>query len=312
MFDVSCVGILTADVLAKPIENLPEKGLLSKIDHIQLFLGGCASNAAIDLAKLGASVQIFGKVGKDSFGRFVINEVKSAGVNVEGLVESETTQTSASVVAISEDGERSVIHCFGTNAEFSLADIDFEKIKQSKILFIAGTFLMSRFDGKEAMELLKMAKSEGILCCLDTAWDPSGEWMNKISSNMPYLDWFMPSFEEAIKLSGKTEPEDIAKVFIDMGVKNVVVKLGSKGCYVKPQGQEGFCVSTYNDTPVVDTSGAGDSFCAGFIMGLSQGWEIEKCAKFANAVGSHCVMEMGTTTGIKSMNEILSFMEARK
>jgi len=310
MFDVSCVGILVADVLAIPVENLPDKGLLAPVDEILLSVGGCAANAAIGLAKLGASAQIIGKLGADSFGRYVKTEVAQAGVNVDGLTETVSSQTSASVVTVSGDGERTILHCFGANASFCLDDIDFNIIRRSKILFIAGTFLMPAFDGQGARELLKKAREAGILCCLDTAWDPSGRWMDTVSQCLPYLDWFMPSCEEAVQLSGRSMPEDMAAVFAGMGVKNVVIKLGSKGCYVKPQDADGFAVPAYSVT-AADTSGAGDAFCAGFIFGLSKNWTIEDCARFANAAGAICVMQAGTTAGIKSMRETLDFMQEK-
>lgn len=311
MFDVSCVGILTADVSAKPVEKLPSKGLLDKISSIQLFLGGCAANAAVDMAKLGVKVQIFGKIGQDHFGTFVKSELDRAGVLTDGLAESHTSQTSASVVAVSSDGERSVIHCVGANGEFCLEDIDFEKIQKSKILFIAGTFLMPSFDGTGAASLLRMAKEEGILCCLDTAWDTSGDWMQKLSCCMPYLDWFMPSYEEAVQLSGKRKPEEMAEIFLRMGAGSIVIKLGASGCYVKQKDQDGYFVRAYNDIAAADTSGAGDSFCAGFLTGLLEGWEPEKCARFANAVGRFCVASIGATTGIPSKEEIIAYMESQ-
>jgi sugar/nucleoside kinase (ribokinase family) len=222
-------------------------------------------------------------------------------------------QASSSVVAVNSEGERSIIHCFGSNAEFCLANIDFEKIKRAPVLFIAGTFLMPSFDGEGTRELLKWANSEGILCCLDTAWDPSGAWMDKLYGCVCYLDWFMPSYEEAVMLAGGLDdPEEIAKVFVSMGAKNIAVKLGAKGCFVKPQNGKGFYQDTYTDVLVADTSGAGDSFCAGFICGLKMGWDVKKCARFACAVGSMCVMAMGTTAGIGSIGETLAFIEKRK
>ena len=119
----------------------------------------------------------------------------------------------------------------------------------------------------------------------------------------------MPSYDEACELSGRTNPAEIASVFNAAGVKNVIIKLNSEGCFVKPLDEEGYIVPSYNRIEPVDTSGAGDSFCAGFIAGLDQGWDIRKCAAFANATGAHCIMKIGTTTGIKPMNEILIFME---
>lgn len=311
MFEVACVGILCADVLSKPVDKLPEKGKLDLIDQLQLQIGGCASNAAIDLAKIGIKTVIVGKVGDDGFGKYLQDTLKSEKVDVRGLKIDGTVPTSASVVAISEDGERSILHCLGSNARFTFEDIDLDVIKNSKIVFIAGTFLMPQFDGSGAERLLKAAKDCGILCCMDTAWDSTGQWMRKIGGCLKYLDWFMPSYEEARELSGKTDPGDITEVFISRGVKNVVVKLGGEGCYVKPENGVGFYSPAFNDINVVDTSGAGDSFCAGFLAGLVKGWDLRKTARFANAVGAHCVMKIGTTTGIKTMEEILDFMDKK-
>lgn len=312
MYEVVCVGIMCVDVLARPIDHLPDKGKLDLIDNIQMQVGGCASNAAIDLAKLGINVAMLAKTGDDGFGRFIMETLKSEKVDTIGIVIDKSVQTSASVVAISPDGERSILHCLGSNSKFSYKDVDIHIVKNSKVLFIAGTFLMPEFDGAGAEKILKLAGDNGVICCMDTAWDSTNQWMDKIEASLKYLDWFMPSYEEAVRLGGKDKPEDIAEVFISKGVKNVVVKLGKDGCYVKPQGEPGFYAPAYNDIKVLDTSGAGDSFCAGFITGLVKGWDLKMCAKFANAVGSHCVMEIGTTTGIKPMNEILDFMKKRE
>jgi sugar/nucleoside kinase (ribokinase family) len=113
-------------------------------------------------------------------------------------------------------------------------------------------------------------------------------------------------------LAEKSNREDMAEVFSSMGVKNTVVKLGCKGCYVKPENEKGFYAPSFENAKVMDTSGAGDSFCAGFITGLAKGWDYRSCATFANAVGTHCVIEIGTTKGIKSLAEIASFIEKNK
>lgn len=88
--------------------------------------------------------------------------------------------------------------------------------------------------------------------------------------------------------------------------------MGHEGCFVKPAKQKGYQVRAFNKVKVIDTSGAGDSFCAGFIAGLYKGWDIPECAKFANAVGAHCIMQIGTTAGIKSVEETLEFIRDYK
>jgi sugar/nucleoside kinase (ribokinase family) len=132
--------------------------------------------------------------------------------------------------------------------------------------------------------------------------------MNKIEGSLCLLDWFMPSYDEAVMLSGKNKPEEISMVFSEKGVKNVVIKLGEKGCYVKPFDGSGFYSPAYK-AQTIDTSGAGDAFCAGFITGMIKGWGAPDCARFANAAGAGCVSAIGTTAGIKSFDQIKEIMD---
>lgn len=309
MFDVTCLGILVADAIAKVVDELPERGKLRPVEQISLYTGGCAATAAINLAKIGMKSALIGKVGKDGFGEFLKNALDASGVNTAGLVVSEGINTSASVVLSASSGERSFLHCFGSNAEFTAEDVDFEIIRNSKILFVAGTNLMAKFDGVPCSQILKKAKEMGVYTAMDTAWDASGRWMEIVEPSLPYLDLFIPSYDEAKMIADKDEPEDIADVFLAKGVGLAVIKLGKDGCFIKKNDNEKYTIPTYNQIKAVDTTGAGDSFAAGFLSGLTMGWDVHKCGKFANAVGTHCVMAVGASTGMKSMKEILEFME---
>ncbi|MEO5603304.1 MAG: carbohydrate kinase family protein [Cyclobacteriaceae bacterium] len=309
MTEIACVGILCVDALAKPVDNLPEKGKLKLVDNITLQIGGCAANVSISLAKIGLPVSVIGRIGSDRLGQILLETLTAEKVDVKGLKVDATVSTSASLVMISNDSERSIVHAMGANRFFCFDDIDLHIIQNSRILLIAGTFLMPHFDGEGTEKLLKFASAHNVLCCMDTAWDSTGEWLKKIESCLPYLDWFMPSYEEACNLSGKTDLHEMAQIFFSKGVKNIIIKLDSQGCFVNPQGENGFIVPSYNKIDVKDSSGAGDSFCAGFITGLYNQWTIRECAMFGNAVGAHCVMEIGTTTGIKTMKEVLEFMK---
>ncbi|MCJ7450097.1 MAG: carbohydrate kinase family protein [Bacteroidales bacterium] len=309
MSDIVCVGILVADVLGKPVDSLPEKGKLGLVEKMSLQIGGCAANFVIDLAKLGLKTTIIGKIGDDNFGKFLLDTLNSEKVDITGLKLDKNVSTSASMVMISGDGERSILHSFGANAKFSFDDINLDIVRKSKILLIAGTFLMPDFDGEGTEKLLKYAKENEVICGMDTAWDSKGQWIKKIESSLQYLDWFMPSYDEACEMSGTKIPEEIAQFFQSKGVKNVIIKLGKEGCFVKPVNGKGYQVPAFNKVKVIDTSGAGDSFCAGFIAGLYIGWDIPECAKFANAVGAHCIMQIGTTAGIKSVEETIRFIK---
>jgi sugar/nucleoside kinase (ribokinase family) len=308
MHKVTCLGIIVADVIAKPVDNLPQKGKLDLVDQLELHLGGCASNAAVDLQKIGIQTAVIGRVGNDGFGKFVINEMRLNGVEVGGIKISNESKTSASVVAVHSNGERSFIHHLGANADFSIDDINLQIIYDAPILFVAGALLMPSFDGIPSSKVLQKAQSANVITVMDTAWDSTGKWMDSIKPCLPHLDYFIPSLEEAEMISGKKQPEEIADVFLQNGVKNAVVKLGSNGCFIKNNRGEKYFIEAYKNIRVADTTGAGDSFAAGFIAGLTMGWDLKMCGKFGNAAGAHCVMEIGATTGLKKMNEILEFI----
>jgi sugar/nucleoside kinase (ribokinase family) len=309
--DVACVGILVADAIGRTIDGIPERGKLQLVDRIDLFVGGCASNAGIDLAKIGLSVGVLGKIGDDGFGRFISDSLVKEGVDVTGLVSDPAFGTSASLVLVDGSGERTFLHCYGANAEYHLSDVRMDVIERSKLLFIAGTMLLPGFDGAPAAELLEKASRMGVVTVLDTAWDSKGRWMHILSPCLPHLDYFLPSYEEAVQLSGLEDPERIARFFLDRGVrKAVAVKLGKDGCLVADRAGLVARIPTYASAKVVETTGAGDAFCAGFTAGLSKGWDLLECARFANATGTFCVTAAGATTGMRPLAEIQAFMAA--
>ena len=310
MIDIACVGILVADAIAKPVEKIPAKGKLELVDTLGLYTGGCAASAAIDMAIIGRKVAIIGKIGKDGFGMFMKNSLEQNGVQTKGLIIDPNGATSASLVIVTPDGERSFIHSIGSNGTLVESDIPYDVIEEAKLVFVAGTMLMPKFDGKEAARFLKKCKEMGKITALDTAWDSKGRWMEVLAPCMPYIDYFLPSYEEAVELSGKTQPEEIADAFLAMGPHTVVIKLGKEGCFIKTKAGEKHVISTYTRIKAVDTTGAGDAFCSGFLSALVKGSSLAECGRFANAVGTHCVMAKGASTGIKSEADILRFMEA--
>ena len=314
MLDLACVGIMVADVITKPVDSMPEKGLLVKVDSIELFNGGNAMTAALNSAKLGARSAVIGKIGNDFFGKFLKEKLQMGNVVTEGVSVDENVQTSASIALSSSDGERTFLHCVGANGTFSIDDINRDIIDEAKIVFVTGTFLLKTFDGEQTARFLKECKEKGKITALDVCWDSSNRWNELLDCAMPYIDIFMPSIDEAVNLAGGEEnPDKIADIFFQKGVKKVVIKLGSRGCYLRESKESpAIILPCYKNVKVVDTTGAGDSFCSGFLTGYAKGFTFEECGRFANAVGAHCVSAQGATTGIKPMEEILKFMEENK
>ena len=302
-----CLGILVADVVAKPIEEMPGKGRLQLVDTMELHTGGCASNTGYALSRLGISTGVMGKVGTDGFGDFFVRYMEDAGLDTRGIRRTSSVNTSATMVMVSADGERTFFHYLGANAELCHDDLDFDIIKEAKILHIAGAFLMPSFDGEPTARVLQQAREWGITTSLDTAWDSKDNWMNVLEPCLQHLDIFMPSIEEARMITGKEEPSDVAELLLSYGIGTVALKMGEQGSYIRTNDWE-LSVPIYK-VDAIDATGAGDAFAAGFLAGVSKGWDHKKAARLANAVGACCTTAMGATAGVKDWQETLEFMD---
>lgn len=310
MKKIACVGLLVADVMAAPVAATPAKGQLMQVNSITVHNGGNAMTAALNLNTLGVPSYMVGKVGDDLFGQFLREKLEASGVNTKGLKIDPAHQTSASVVLSSPDGERSFLHCVGANGDFSIEDIDWEIINETDLVFVTGSFLMDRFDGEETAAFLKKCQALGKTTFLDVCWDAKGQWGKVLDQCLPYLDYFMPSIDEARLIAGREEPEEIADVFMEKGAKNVIIKLGGKGSFLRlADWSEGKVFPVLKGITAVDTTGAGDSFCSGFLAAFARGEAPEQCMRLANTTGAMCVTQKGATTGIRNYTETTKFME---
>jgi len=304
---ILCVGIIVGDFLVKPFKKTPEKGKTILVDRVELHIGGCAANTGIDLKKLGCEVSIVGKVGNDNLGNFIINKLKEEDIDVSGIKITNETNTSGTSILVHPDGERSFLHSTGANRTFGIEDIDFDIIKDFYIIHIGGTFLMPKFDGKQTEETLKKAKEIGLITVLDTAWDATGKWFPLIEGTLKYIDYFLPSYEEAKMITGKVKVEEISEFLLSKGVKNVGIKMGENGSYIANSKEKYYFPPL--KVNVADTTGAGDGYVAGFIAGLVKGYDFEKCGLIANLVGGKITTCIGATSGIVSWEDLIEFGE---
>ena len=212
MVDVTCLGILVADVVGKPVDEIPTRGKLTLVDTMELHTGGCASNTGTALARIGVDTAIIGKVGSDGFGDFVINSLSKHGADCTGIVRDDAVATSATMVMVHGDGERSFIHYLGANATLTEDDIDLDMVGRGRILHVAGSFLMPAFDGEPTARVLKKAREMGVVTTLDTCWDSRGNWMKLLEPCLEYVDYAVPSIEEARMVTGREKPAEVAQV----------------------------------------------------------------------------------------------------
>jgi sugar/nucleoside kinase (ribokinase family) len=306
---IICLGILVADIIGRPLRVIPDPGMLVLVDEMSLCTGGCASNTASALAKLGLPVEVIGKIGMDAFGDFVLNALAERAIGTSGIKRTSEVGTSASMVMVTADGERRFIHCYGANAHLTLADVDLAMVETGSILHIAGSLVMPGIDGLPTAELLKHARAAGLTTFLDTVWDDKGHWMDILAPCLPYVDYFVPSLLEARALTGLDKPEDVANALLKAGVRIVGLKMGEAGCLVMTSAGD-IIRQPALQVDVVDATGAGDAFAAGFIAGVWQDWPLEQTARFANAVGALCVTGVGASGGVRSFPETLAFMES--
>jgi sugar/nucleoside kinase (ribokinase family) len=304
---IICLGILVADIVGRPLRAVPDLGRLVLVDEMSLHTGGCAINAATALARLGLPVQVIGKIGSDSFGDFVLKALTERGIETRGITRDKEVGTSATMVMVAPDGERRFVHYIGANARLTLGDIDLSMVEAGSILHVAGSLVMPGIDGQPTAELLRHARESGVTTFLDTVWDDTGRWMEILVPCLPYIDYFVPSLPEGQALTGLDEPTEIARALLEHGVRTVGLKMGVDGCLVMSGDGQAIRLPAFQ-VDVVDATGAGDAFAAGFIAGVWQGWPLEQTARFANAVGALCVTGLGASGGVRSLSETLSFM----
>ena len=306
--EVVCIGFSTTDVLARGVGEIPLGGSTAYVQSVGMAVGGDALNQATVLARLGHKSGLITMVGDDAQGRFILDECGKAGVDVSACVVSKHYPTSTSIVLITEDGERSFIsQKNGTADEQDASNIDLSYLRQGvKAVSIGSLFCSARLDSG-IPRILKRARELGAVTLADMVPNHAGASLKRIRGVLSLIDYVVPSKEEALLYTGKATVEEAVDEFIDYGVKNVVVKLGGQGVMAKtPDG-----VITVKPYPanVVDTTGAGDNFVAGFISGILRGLSLEECLKFGSATASVSIGSVGATTGVKAFAQVQAVIQ---
>ncbi|MFC2042769.1 carbohydrate kinase family protein [Chloroflexota bacterium] len=305
---IICLGIMVADIIGRPLHTIPKPGRLVLVDDMSLHTGGCAINSATALARLGLPVEVIGKVGADPFGDFLLNAMSERGIGISAVKRDHQFGTSATMVMVDPEGERRFVHYIGANANLSLSDVNVEIFATASILHIAGSLVMPGIDGQPTADLLAEARAAGVTTFLDTVWDDTDRWINVLAPCLPQIDYFVPSLPEAQALTGLVKPEDVARALLDKGVGTVALKMGADGSLVIGDAGSAMRMPAFQ-VDVVDATGAGDAFAAGFIAGIWKGWSLVETARFANAVGALCVTGVGATGGVTTLTDTMQFME---
>lgn len=312
MSDIVNVGICCVDAIGQTVDDFPPPGGLRLFDRLTLTTGGNAVNCSIALGKMGIACDAVVKIGDDALGEFVVSELKKYKVGTAGVIHGAGIHTPYTFVCVLTGGQRSFFHTMGANGTLAHAEISQDIIRQAKFCFVTGTMVMKTFDGQQTALLLADAQRAGAQTLLDTVYldsAPRDLWHANIHPALPVLDYFIPSQPEARAITGLDEPAEMARYIQDRGCKNVVIKMDEKGAFCRDaDGQETF-VPAYQVDNVVDTTGAGDCWSAGFLAGLHEGLSMPDAALLGNATAAHCIQAPGASTGIVPLDQIKVFQK---
>lgn len=304
---VLCAGSLVYDILVKPFNDL-RFGTTTFVESIEYRVGGNAANTSRALAKLGVPVRIFGALGSDANGDFVLEELKHSGVDIDAVIRV-SKPTATSIALIGTTGERQFLHRLWASEDVFAEPLAFTDAmcKGSSHFHLASLFVVPHLR-KNGAKMLADAKAAGLSTSFDTNWDPQGEWIRAIDSCLPNIDIFFMNEDEARMLTGLREIDTAARALIARGVKLVVIKLGHRGCAIYGD-EEIICPGFAVDT--IDTTGAGDCFVAGFLAARQQNLPLREVGQFANAVGALSVQKIGAVEGVTTRDRVLQWMSQR-
>lgn len=291
-FDLVTIGCVCADVKAQPVDQLPARGTLGLVPSLEMTMGGLAGVTAAVFSRLGGKTAFAGCLGNDPFGNFIIEAFHEVGVNTQGIRRVDDYKTAATVVLIDSHGERTFLHHVGTVGIVSEDDIDFELAKRTKVFHWGGPGLTTKLHGKPIARVFKKVQAMGVKTSIDTCFDGSNTWLPLMEEALHHTDILCTSMSEAPHYTGKSDPEAILDFFTGYGVEHILLKMGEAGMMVRDKN-ETLSFKAHN-VPVVDSTGAGDAACAGFIYGLIHQWPLARCGALANAVGALTVQTTGT------------------
>jgi len=277
------------------------------LPELEIHLGGLAAVTATVFAQLGGKSALIGKLGADGFGDYIVGALSHAGVDTVHVRREKSEHTSATIVLVTSQGERTFLHHLGTNGTTVPGDIDMALAKQAKAFHWGGPGVTPGLTGEGMGKVFQELRETGVMTSMDTCFDGSGTWFPLIEGALPHLDVVMSSLHEARYYTGKQEPRDIVRFFRSFGARYVMLKLGGDGMIVE-DARESHHFQAHK-VNVVDTTGAGDASCAGFLYGLVNGWGLYRSGQLANAVGGLTVQHMGGAEAIASLEDTIAFME---
>lgn len=293
--EVQLIGAAIIDVLVRPADEAVFQTGSSAAEDIHMSPGADALNEATVLARLGKKVLLSTVIGNDQAGRYLLEHCRREGILLEEDCVRDGVATGINVVLVGKDGERSFLtNARGSLRRLQLRDVRLPFLESVKIVCFASIFVFPQIGAGELRCIFEQAKRQNKIVCADMTKRKNGETLKDMSEAFSYIDYLLPNDEEAMLLTGKETAFLAAEALLKTGVGNVIIKCGKAGCLVM-NSNEAYMVPAKEGTACIDTTGAGDSFVAGFIFALSQGRTLKECAEYGNECGARAVAAVGAT-----------------
>ena len=295
--DVMCIGQAVIDCITRGQEDRPYKENVWRAETIRLSTGGDAVNESFSLASSGYRVSLVCGIGRDLAGSILLAEAGKRGISTENVTVSDTLTTPIADLIVRMDGSRYSINSGATKLEGYRPDPDVLRTCGSKIISFASLFRAPLDDPETVRELLAAAHESGAVVCADTKL-PTYRAMalSDLKEVLPFIDYIFPNEKEAAYYSGKEQYADMTAVFRSYGIRNVMIKTGPEGCFADLNGMQ-YALPPLPG-PVVDTTGTGDNFVAGFLSGLLRGLSPYACLENALARAAECVRHVGASVPV--------------
>lgn len=299
------IGELNIDVILNGINGFPVIGEEILADSLTIAMGSSSAIFASNIASIGINTSFCGMVGKDSFGKFILGELKKKQVNPTYIIESPEYKTGVTIVLNYSHDRANVTYCGAMDA-FNKKNIPFEKISQFNHLHLSSYFLQKGLQA-DIPELFKIAKKKGLSTSLDLQWDPNNQWQFPYEACLPFVDIFLPNESELLLLAGENRIEEALEK-IGKYAHKIIVKRGIEGALYYEKGKV-ISSKAFLHNHFIDAIGAGDSFNAGFISSYLEGLRTEECLRFGNLAGAINTTSAG---GVSAFGNFKSFSQKAK
>ena len=304
--DLLCIGVALVDSIIRGFDPEPASASGYRAASGSLNVGGEAVNQAVAASKLGLKAEILCSLGADSAGDLVLAYLKQAGVKTDPVIRSEEHPTPVTTMFVREDGARKSItnlaHRYNFHPEQYIS-----YLSDTRAVVLGSLFRAPFDDPGIVVSVLRAAREAGVTVFADTKLPNFNVLsLDDLKDALPLVDYITPNEDEARFYTGREEPSEMAEVFLGYGVRNVIIKLGGKGCYFRNAGEE-FRLAPL-PVHAVDSTGAGDCFIAGFASEILRGSSHEEALRFANACGAICTTAVGAGTALKSREQVLRWI----